>query len=99
MPIYLRVYVFDIQNGYEVESKNAVPVLVERGPYTFFETREKVVTSWNDTEQVSYKDVKTFYFDPELSNGTLDDMVSYINVPLVVSWGFLCVCVWIRWRR
>lgn len=86
MPIYMRVYMFDIQNGFEVTNNFGVPVLQERGPYTFFETREKKVINFTDDATViNYNDLKTFTFVPELSNGTLDDVVNYINIPLVVS--------------
>ncbi|KAI1286724.1 Lysosome membrane protein 2 [Halotydeus destructor] len=84
VPIYLKVYVFDIQNGDEVANNRAVPVLVQRGPYTFFETREKIVLDFsNDSEVIHYQDIKRFYFMPELSNGTLQDEVNFINVPLI----------------
>lgn len=58
----------------------------ERGPYVFRETREKEIIEWqNHSEILAYHDIKKFYFEPSLSAGSLDDEVSVINAPLVVS--------------
>lgn len=67
----------------------------QRGPYTFLETREKEIKSFsNDTTTIFYNDIKKFYFEPDLSAGSLDDEVDVINVPLMVSMGviFLPIC-------
>jgi hypothetical protein len=86
VPIYLKIYVFDILNPTEFSLGNQRPHLKERGPYTFYETREKEIVGWdNETDTIEYHDLKTFYFDQSLSDGHLDDEVSVINAPLVVS--------------
>lgn len=85
VPIYLKVYIFDVVNGMQVESKGEEPIVVERGPFVFYETREKhVVSIDNDSNIIHYNDQKTFYFRQDLSNGSLDDHVNVVNVPLVV---------------
>lgn len=87
VPIYLKVHIFDVQNVKEVESTGAEPIVVERGPFVFYETREKHVLDFdNDSNIIDYNDQKTFYFKPELSVGSLDDPVNVVNVPLVVSY-------------
>ena len=84
VPIHFKVYVFDVMNRLDFEN-GAQPIVKERGPYTFIETREKVVDSFsNDTTTIFYNDIKKFYFEPDLSAGSLDDEVDVINVPLVV---------------
>ena len=86
VPIYLKVHIFDVQNVMEVESKGAEPIVIERGPFVFYETREKHVIDFdNDSNIIRYNDQKTFYFKPELSVGSLDDPVNVVNVPLVAS--------------
>lgn len=86
VPIYFKIHIFHVTNPVEVETRNAIPIVEERGPYTFVETREKkVVDISNDTEHVTYHDLKTFYFNRELSVGDLDDNVTVINVPLMVN--------------
>lgn len=60
--------------------------MIQRGPFTFVETREKQIDSFsNDTTTIFYNDIKKFYFNPDLSDGTLDDEVDVLNVPLMVS--------------
>ena len=84
VPIYFKIYVFDVTNGPAFEAGEA-PIVRQRGPYTFFETREKVIDSFsNDTTTIFYNDIKKFYFEPDLSAGSLDDEVEVINVPLMV---------------
>lgn len=86
VPIYLKVYIFDVLNGMQVESKGAKPIVAERGPFVFYETREKhVVNIDNDSNIIHYNDQKTFYYRENLSVGSLDDYVNVVNVPLVVS--------------
>lgn len=85
VPIYFKIYVFDVVNKEEFSNGLDDLKVVQRGPYTFFETREKVIDSFsNDTETIFYDDIKKFYFDPEMSAGSLEDEVDVINVPLMV---------------
>lgn len=85
VPIYFRVYIFDVTNTADVEERNAIPIVEQCGPYTFLEKREKRVLDFtNNSEIIEYKDIKTFFFQPQLSNGSLDDQVSMLNVPLMV---------------
>ncbi|RWS28746.1 Protein croquemort-like protein [Leptotrombidium deliense] len=57
-----------------------------QGPFTFLETREKVNISWNlSNGTVAYRQIKKWNFIPELTNGSLDDVVVHLNVPLVAS--------------
>lgn len=86
VPIYFRIYVWDIKNSESFQKDGLPPLLVERGPYTFREVRTKERVSFSeDQTNVTYHDIKTFYFEPELSMGSLEDEVNVINVPLVVS--------------
>lgn len=86
VPIHFKVYIFDVMNSEDFIDGRTPPALRQRGPYTFFETREKVVDSFsNDSILIEYDDIKKFYFEPQLSVGSLDDEVNVINVPLVVS--------------
>lgn len=85
VPIHFKVYVWDITNGEEF-ARGSPPVMQQRGPFTFLETREKEIQSFsNDTTTIFYNDIKKFYFEPDLSDGGLDDEVEVINVPLMVS--------------
>ncbi|RWS17666.1 replication factor C subunit 5-like protein, partial [Dinothrombium tinctorium] len=55
-------------------------------PYTFLETREKVNISWNiENGTVSYQQMKRWKFLPSLTNGSLEDIIVHLNVPLVAT--------------
>lgn len=97
VPIYFRIYVWDIKNAESFQRDGLPPQLVETGPYTFREIRTKERVSFSEDEtNVTYHDIKTFYFEPELSKGSLEDEVNVINVPLVVSTCFLLTLLTLR---
>lgn len=52
--------------------------------FTLRETREKVNITWHENGTVSYYQVKRWYFEPELTKGSLDDLVTTVNVPFAV---------------
>jgi len=45
---------------------------------------EKVDITWNPNHTVTYRLVRRWYFDHENSNGSLDDIVTILNVVAVV---------------
>lgn len=56
------------------------------GPYTFRETRTKEdVRIDHENGTVSYVERKSYEFLPHRSAGPLDEVVTHLNVPLVVS--------------
>ncbi|XP_054718007.1 protein croquemort-like [Uloborus diversus] len=85
VPIYARFYFFNITNTKDILEHNAKPHVQELGPYTFRETREKVNITWHDNGTVSYQQVKRWFFEHELTTGSLEDVVTTVNVPLVTS--------------
>ena len=63
-----------------------MPILEERGPYTFREVEKKVNLSWHpENGTVSYQRLKHWYFEPSMSIGPLNDTITTINVPIVGS--------------
>ncbi|XP_035225553.1 protein croquemort-like [Stegodyphus dumicola] len=85
VPIYARFYFFNVTNAKDVVQNNAKPYLQELGPYTFRETREKINITWHDNGTVSYYQIKRWFFEPNLTTGSLDDLVTTVNVPLVTA--------------
>ncbi|OQR75703.1 scavenger receptor class B member 1-like, partial [Tropilaelaps mercedesae] len=75
-----RVYMFNITNYSAFMDKGAVPNVRQLGPYTFASEWVKNL-SWNG-DQLLFRENRTFYFLPDLSNGTLDDEI--VTVDLVV---------------
>lgn len=57
------------------------PNLVEVGPYCFLERREKVnITFHPENGTVSYYQKRTWFFEPSMSNGSLQDEIQQLNV-------------------
>ncbi|RWS06791.1 Lysosome membrane protein 2-like protein [Dinothrombium tinctorium] len=82
VPVFIKFYLFDIQNKNDVFNGHK-PIVVERGPYVFRQTREKLdieIDELNAT--ITYKELKGYYFEPELSNGSLSDELTVVDVPV-----------------
>ena len=75
-----------------------MPILEERGPYTFREVERKVNLSWHpENGTVSYKRMKHWYFEPSMSIGPLNDTITTINVPVVGSAEFVRGDFFMEW--
>lgn len=83
MPLYLDVYFFNWTNPEDFLDETKKPVLNEIGPYRFREIRDKEKIVFNDNSTVSYRTKSTFYFDEVGSNGTLDDVITQLNIVAV----------------
>ena len=61
--------------------------LAEVGPYVYEEKWERVGVAWsNDYKQVKFKMKRSYFFRPDLTSGSLEDLVTLPNVPM-----FVCV--------
>lgn len=89
IPIYLTFYMFNWTNPEEIRNPHVKPHFAEMGPYVFLEKRLKENITFHNNDTVSYYQRKTWFFQPELSNGTLDDMVTSAHVISAVSWNRL----------
>eukprot|EP00095_Tigriopus_kingsejongensis_P012252 maker-scaffold472_size162276-snap-gene-0.29 protein:Tk12252 transcript:maker-scaffold472_size162276-snap-gene-0.29-mRNA-1 annotation:"hypothetical protein DAPPUDRAFT_303163" len=85
VPIFTKMYLFSLQNPDETLAKTEKPKLIQRGPYTFREVERKDHVMFNDNHTVSYQVKKNWYFEPEMSVGTLDDIITTVNVPMIGS--------------
>lgn len=72
VPVYLQVYTFSITNPLEVQAGEA-PFDVEKGPYSYKESREKFNISWGQNN-VSYNQITNYTFDPLTSCAGCDPM-------------------------
>ncbi|CAO1400864.1 unnamed protein product [Diamesa serratosioi] len=80
VPLYMDFYFFNWTNPQDLSDHSTKPIMEELGPYRFREKPQKVNITFNDNSTVSYKTMSTFFFDVEGSNGTLDDIITTINV-------------------
>lgn len=77
---------FNITNPEEFSQGQESPNVTEVGPFVFQEVRTKNVDGLSkDLSTVFYSDERAFVFDQELSGASLDDEITFINVPVNVS--------------
>jgi len=97
MPVFTKFYFFDMINPRDLFHSHEKPILEERGPYTFREVEKKVNLTWHPNGTISYRRVKYWYFEREMSVGPLTDVVTTINVPVVGSAEFVRGDFFMEW--
>jgi len=84
VPMYLKFRLFHLENPLEVLQFGEKPLLTEKGPYVYSETRHKQNISFSpDGKVVTYREIRIFNFIPELSKGSEEDVVRLINMPFL----------------
>jgi len=79
----LKIYYFNVTNPKDYLSGEKVRV-EEIGPYVYEEKWERENVSWSDeNQQVRFRMKKTYFYRPDLTVGSLDDVVTLPNVPLL----------------
>ena len=86
IPLYMNVYFFNVTNSEDIlHNPGARPSLQQVGPYTWRQYQRMVNETWNDSNKtITYKQSKWWEFQPEMSNGSLDDNIVSINVIALV---------------
>jgi len=81
IPLSFDIYLYNWTNPDEINNSSVKPVLQQLGPYRFTEKPDKVDITWNPANStVSYRKLSQFLFDQEGSKGSLDDVVTTVNV-------------------
>ncbi|XP_047001866.1 protein croquemort-like isoform X1 [Schistocerca americana] len=80
VPMKLDFYFWNWTNPGEITNRDTKPTFVQMGPYRFNEVHEKINITWHDNGTVSYRQIRRWFFDPDNSNGTLDDEVTTLNI-------------------
>jgi len=75
---------FDIKNSQQIQAGLEKPILVELGPYVYSEKREKRNIKFPNKSQIQFTPVSTLFFEPDLSNGTENDSITFLNLPIIV---------------
>lgn len=83
VPMYLKFYLFNVTNSRDVVENNSKPILQQLGPYTFRETHVRVNVQRHDNFTLTFQQRRVWHFEEALSNGTLQDSITTLNVPLV----------------
>ena len=85
-PMTTKFFMYEVQNPEEVEFNGSIPVLKEKGPYTFAQRKWKEINGFEDRSRLlSYKEFKTYHFLRDKSIGGLEDQMTAVNIPVVVS--------------
>lgn len=80
----VHAFVLDVTNVEDVRWGGSVPRVKKRGPYVFEKHTSKVGVEWSEDEgSLSFRDVVEYVYLPGASNGSLDDTVTTVNVPLL----------------
>jgi hypothetical protein len=78
------IYLFNVTNPDGIENGEK-PVLEEAGPYVFLQKKIFNIYDWNnDRTLLNFKMKRVFYPD-EASKEKLNDQITTLNVPLIVS--------------
>jgi len=86
LPFYMSIYFFNITNWEDIKNRvpGVKPNLVQVGPYVWRQYQVMDDILWSDGKgTVSYKQNKTYEWQPDMSNGTLDDIIVTINIVAV----------------
>ncbi|XP_069695611.1 protein peste-like [Periplaneta americana] len=86
--IDVKVVVFNLTNPHQFLEEDFKPQFEELGPYILYERDEKVNIVWNDNYTVTYEILRTYYYDEEKSNGSMEDYITALNTAsLSASYG------------
>ncbi|XP_045204924.1 lysosome membrane protein 2-like [Mercenaria mercenaria] len=83
-PIKFQIWVWNLTNPDEVK-KGGKPSLVQSGPYTYTENRQKVNITYHDNNNtVTYRENKYYTFDRDNSVGPETNKFTTVNIPLML---------------
>ncbi|XP_031627454.1 protein croquemort-like isoform X2 [Contarinia nasturtii] len=81
IPMYIKFTMFNWTNPDDIRTPNYKPNFVEMGPYVFSEKHKRVnVTFHPENDTVSFDQIRTWHYIQNMSNGSLDDEVTNVNV-------------------
>ncbi|XP_061662979.1 platelet glycoprotein 4 [Syngnathoides biaculeatus] len=88
--VYRQFWFFDVQNAREVIEEGAVPMVAEKGPYTYY-TRylPKANITFNPNNTVSYLLPQGAIFEQSLSAGPEEDNVTSLNLAVAGAYSKL----------
>lgn len=73
---------FSVANPDElISGEETKPRLIEKGPYVYSEVMTKKDVEFIDEETVRYAPITTLNFVANMSVGSLDDEITFFNVP------------------
>ncbi|TST22530.1 Platelet glycoprotein 4 [Bagarius yarrelli] len=89
-PVYRQFWLFDVQNPLDVLKNGSIPELQQRGPYTYrtrYIPKENVTFYQNHT--ASFMLPSGAIFEPSISAGAEEDMVTSLNIAVAGVYNLL----------
>lgn len=71
---------FNWTNTQDLYDPDIKPLLTEVGPYIFREHYNRTNVTSNDNGTITFHQIRTWQFMPEMSNGSMDDEITNLNV-------------------
>ncbi|XP_059168458.1 lysosome membrane protein 2-like [Physella acuta] len=87
-PIYFQVWMFNVVNRMEIIAGEK-PAVAQMGPYTYREHREKVDINYYDNGTLTYRELRSFVFQPDMSVGSENDTFYTVNLPALTIMSML----------
>jgi len=90
-PIYTNFYFFNVTNAKQFVANSSVrPHVQQLGPYIYQEIRNKTdVERINDGATLRFRQHKWYVFDANRSCGSESDVLTTVNIPLVVGMTYI----------
>ncbi|GIY62944.1 scavenger receptor class B member 1 [Caerostris darwini] len=85
LPIYEKLYFFNVTNAEDFLKHGAPLNVTEVGPYTYSSRWVKKYPEWHSNYTVSYTETRTYQFVPSLSVGSQDDTINTLNGPMIIA--------------
>ncbi|XP_037820958.1 protein croquemort [Lucilia sericata] len=85
IPVYLHMYLFNWTNPEQVRVAGVKPHFDRVGPYVFREDKIKKNITWYPNNTVSFRPERTWFFEPEMSGGTLEDLITCPHLPSIAA--------------
>ncbi|KAM9840926.1 scavenger receptor class B member 1 isoform 2-T2 [Aulostomus maculatus] len=79
VPFYMSVYFYHIHNPQEV-LRGEKPMLEQKGPYVYRKRIQKDNITFHPNSTVSYREYRTYFFEPSMSSGNESDIVTIPNM-------------------
>lgn len=79
------MYLFNWTNAADVRVPGVKPHFEQMGPYVFREEKTKEDLVWHENKTVTFYGRRTWFFEPSMSGGKLDDLITCPHLPSIVS--------------
>ncbi|XP_026210998.1 scavenger receptor class B member 1 isoform X5 [Anabas testudineus] len=79
VPFFMAVYFFHVVNPKEILNGEK-PMVEQRGPYVYRKTIQKDNITFHPNNTVSYREYRSYFFEPSMSVGNESDVVTIPNM-------------------